>query len=71
MQLFKTETIPQFRIHQWLVEHGLQPEAIDEVAFPDFNQVRITDENGDWALFTWDWETGAVFEDYGQASAES
>ena len=46
MQLFKVQTIPQFKIHQFLVKEGLQPEAVAAVKFPDRDSVSISDGEG-------------------------
>lgn len=47
-QLFKAQTIPQFKIHQFLMNHeGVMPEMCQTVAFPDRDSVRISDINGD------------------------
>ena len=46
MQLFKVQTIPQFKIHQFLVKEGLQPEAVAAVKFPDRDSVKIRDCQG-------------------------
>ena len=45
-QLFKAETIPQFKIMQFLTNEGVQPEMCQAVVFPDRDSVRITDMQG-------------------------
>lgn len=43
VKLFKPQTINQFKIHQFLVDEGLQPQAVANVSFPTRDSVRITD----------------------------
>ena len=61
-QLFKAQTIPQFKIHQWLLESGLDPEAIVGVEYPAYNSVKIEDHNGDSLTLTV--KNGEVKEEY-------
>lgn len=60
--LFKAQTIPQFKIHQWLKENGLAAEAVAKVDFPNINAVKITDRMGDSMILTW--KGGEVKEEY-------
>ena len=46
MTLFRCNTIPQFKIHQFLVSQGLAREAVRAYAFPNRDCVRITDAQG-------------------------
>lgn len=61
-QLFKAQTIPQFKIHQWLTENGLAAEAVEKAEFPARNVVKITDHSGDIMILTW--KDGEVKEEY-------
>lgn len=46
MQLFRPKTIEQFQIQRFLADEGLQPDAIQEVSFPDRYSVKIIDPPG-------------------------
>ena len=53
MQLFKVQTIPQFKIQSFLIKEGLQPEAVAAFDFPSRNSVRITDVQGSTMTVTY------------------
>jgi len=51
--LFKCETIAQFKINQWLLEQGIEQDDIARAELSAQNQVRITNPAGQYMDIIW------------------
>lgn len=65
MQLFRAETINQYKIGQWLIEQGIKPEEVASVVFPTPNSVKIVAPWG--AYMTVLWEDGKAVIDQSES----
>lgn len=53
MELFKCETVAQFKIGVWLVAHGIERENIQSVELLALDTVRITNFAGQYMDIRW------------------
>lgn len=53
MDLFKCQTVEQFKIGVWLEEQGIVPVDIAAVEFPARDQVKIINPCGGYLVVDW------------------